>query len=215
MPWNDGGRLHSVNVSRPRPVPWGGGMVMTGIYKEPVSGPVEVRGINLEGDAQADRSVHGGPDKAVYAYALEDIAWWSAELGRQLDPGAFGENLTLTGMEVTKAVIGELWAAGSAVLQVAQPRQPCFKLGIRMGDQRFVKRFARAGRPGAYLRIITPGRLMRGDAVVVTDRPAHGVTIARVSRALLGIADDPAAARAPELPESVRQRLLRHEPDPG
>jgi len=183
---------------------------MTAIYKEPVSVPVAVRGDNLQGDSQADLEVHGGPDKALYAYALEDIAWWSRELGRELPPGAFGENLTVTGLDVTGAVIGEIWAAGDAVLQVAQPRQPCFKLGIRMGDQRFVRRFAQAGRPGAYLRVITSGSLAEGDAVRVTSRPVHGITIGRVSRALLGFEDDPGAAGAPELPEPVRLRLLRH-----
>ncbi|MFN2592011.1 MAG: MOSC domain-containing protein [Candidatus Dormibacteria bacterium] len=187
---------------------------MTSIYKEPVAGPVAVRGINLEGDEQADRSVHGGPDKAVYAYALEDIDWWSSELQRSLGAGAFGENLTVTGVDVTDAIIGERWLLGDTVLEVAQPRQPCFKLGIRMGDQRFVKRFARAGRPGAYLRIITPGVVTAGDAVTVARRPRHGITIGRVSRALLGGEDPAGAARAPELPASVRQRLLRHEASP-
>lgn len=203
-------RVHSVNVARPRPVPWRGGMVMTGIFKQPAAGPVPVRGVNLEGDDQADRSVHGGPDKAVYAYALEDIVWWERELGMPLDPGAFGENLTTVGIDVTGATIGERWAIGTAVLEVAQPRQPCFKLGIRFGDQRFVRRFARAGRPGAYLRIVEPGMIEAGAAIRIIHVPSHGIRIRRVSRALLGQEPAPDAAAAPELPPGIRERLIQH-----
>src|SRR5437868_12113078 len=179
-------RVISLNVGAPRRVEWRGEVVVTGIYKSPVTGRVALRGVNLRGDDQADRSVHGGPDKAVYAYGAEDTEWWEAQLGRPLGAAAFGENLTTSGLPVSEAVIGERWAVGSTLLEVAQPRLPCFKLGLRMGDPRFLKRFAAAGRPGAYLRVIREGDLGAGDAIEVISRPAHGVTSALVSRALLG-----------------------------
>src|SRR6059058_2033808 len=178
--------VESVNVGVPRPVEVNGHAVLTAIWKSPVEGRVPLRGVNLHGDDQADRTVHGGPDKAVYAYAREEIEQWEAELARQLDDALFGENLTVRGLPVSGAVIGERWRVGSALLEVAQPRLPCFKLGLRMGDPRFLKHFAAAGRPGAYLRVIREGDLGAGDAIEVISRPAHGVTSALVSRELLG-----------------------------
>jgi MOSC domain-containing protein YiiM len=167
---------------------------------------VPLRGVNLRGDDQADRTVHGGPDKAVYAYAVEDTEWWETELGRSLGPGSFGENLTVRGLPVSEAVIGERWAVGSALLEVCQPRLPCFKLGLRMGDPRFLKRFAKAGRPGAYHRVVQEGDIAAGDRIEVVSRPAHGVTSALVARALLGEPQLLAAAlRAPELPADLRE----------
>ena len=137
--------VETVNVGEPQPVELEGHTVWTAIWKRPVEGRVPLRGVNLRGDDQADRTVHGGPDKAVYAYGLEDTEWWEAELGRPLGPAAFGENLTRAGLPVSEAVIGERWAVGSTLLEVAQPRLPCFKLGLRMGDPRFLKRFAAGG----------------------------------------------------------------------
>src|SRR4051812_41988215 len=124
------GRVVSVNVGRPRTAPWRDETVTSAIWKEPVSGPVAVRGVNLDGDDQADRHAHGGPDKAVYAYALDDYRFWQQELGRATEPGLFGENLTIDGLDVSHAVIGERWQVGSAVVEVCQPRIPCYKLGI-------------------------------------------------------------------------------------
>ncbi len=161
-------------------------MVTTAIWKEPVPGRVRARGVNLEGDDQADRKFHGGPDKAVYAYALEDYQWWAAELGTRLEPASMGENLTLAGVDVTHAVVGERWAIGSAVFEVCQPRTPCAKLGLRTGDQRFPKRFTAAGRPGAYMRIHEEGDVGAGDGVHVVHRPSHGLTVAEVARARSG-----------------------------
>lgn len=155
------------------------------IVKAPVDGRVAVAGVNVAGDDQADRDAHGGPDQAVYAYARESYAWWEDELGRPLAPGTFGENLTTEGLDVDGAVIGEVWAIGSTLLQVTAPRIPCLKLQTRMGEPAFVKRFAAARRPGAYLRILREGELGAGDAVAVADRPAHGVTIARTNEILL------------------------------
>jgi MOSC domain-containing protein YiiM len=201
--------VESVNVGVPRPVEVNGHTVTTAIWKSPVTGRIPVRGVNLRGDDQADRRVHGGPDKAVYAYAAEDTEVWESELGVALGPGAFGENLTVRGIGVSQAVIGEQWAVGSTLLEVAQPRLPCFKLGLRMGDPRFLKRFARAGRPGAYLRVLREGDIGAGDPIEVVRRPGHDVTIALVARALLRepllLAD---AAQAPELPEDLRHWML-------
>ena len=166
-------RVVSVNVGATRSVRWQGRDVTTAIWKAPAVGPVEVRGVNIVGDDQADRRVHGGADKAVYAYAAEDYDWWSSTLG-PLAPGTFGENLTTTGLDLNSCRIGDHWALGSTVLEVAQPRSPCFKLGIRMGDDTFPSRFDEAARPGVYLRIVTPGWLTTDDrvSVVAAEPPA-------------------------------------------
>ena len=177
----------SVNVGLPRTVEHQGKAVTTAIWKRPVSGRVAVRGVNLDGDNQADRSVHGGVDKAVYAYAREDYQWWGGELGAEtLEAGTFGENLTVAGIDLSAAEVGERWQVGSALLEVSEPRFPCFKLGIRMGDPKFLKRFAAARRPGAYLRIIEEGELEAGDQIAVVDRPGHAVTIGLFAEAYLG-----------------------------
>ncbi len=177
------GRIASVNVGTPRPVVWHARIVQTAIFKYPVEGPVAVQGVNVTGDDQADRAVHGGPDKAVYAYALQDIEWWAGELGRHLRPGVFGENLTVAGVDVTNAVVGERWRIGRAELEVCAPRVPCYKLGIRLGDDGFPRRFAAAGRPGAYLRILAEGEVAAGDPLTVQHVPAHGLTVGDVARA--------------------------------
>jgi len=199
------GTVESVNVGVPRELEVNGHTVLTAIWKHPVSERLPVRGVNLDGDDQADRSVHGGPDKAVYAYAAEDHAWWESELGRSVGPGTFGENLTTRGLPVSGAVIGERWEIGTALLEVAQPRLPCFKLGLKMGDPHFVRQFAEAARPGAYLRIVREGELGAGDSVRVVSQPEHGVTSALVARALQG---EPrllrAALGARELPGELR-----------
>ena len=169
-------RVVSVNVGRPQPLPTGRRVVESAIVKAPVEGPVAVRGVNLEGDDQADRSVHGGPDQAVYAYASEDIAFWSDVTGLDLGPGAFGENLTLAGVDVSGARIGERWRIGTVELRVTGPRIPCFKLEARIGVRGFQKQFLHAGRPGAYFRIVQEGELQAGDAVEIVHRPAHDVS---------------------------------------
>ena len=202
--------LVSVNVGRPRPVDTGRRTVETAIWKRPVEGRVAVRGVNVDGDAQANRSVHGGPDKAVYAYAIEETMRWEAELGRDLGPGAFGENLTVAGLDVSGALLGERWRVGTALLEVVQPRLPCFKLGLRMGDPTFVKRFGRASRPGAYLRIVEEGELGAGDTIEVDPAtlPEHGVSVRLVSDAILldhGLI--PEVLTAPQLIPSLREDL--------
>jgi MOSC domain-containing protein YiiM len=169
-------RVVSVNVGRPEPLVTGRRTIESAIVKAPVEGPVAVRGVNLEGDDQADRSVHGGPDQAVYAYASEDIAFWSDVTGLDLGPGAFGENLTTAGIGVSGARIGERWRIGTVELRVTGPRIPCFKLEARIGLRGFQKQFLHAGRPGAYFAIAEEGELRAGDAVEVLHRPDHDVT---------------------------------------
>ncbi len=177
-----------------RTIRWRGKQVRTGIFKHPVEGSVLAQGVSLEGDEQADRKVHGGADKAVYAYAREDSEWWEAELGRELVHGTFGENLTLSGVDASGAEVGERWRVGRALLEVSEPRLPCFKLGVKMEDNRFVKRFAAVLRPGCYLRIAEPGDLAAGDPVEVVERPGHGITVRDLARTFLFEKD-----RAPEL----------------
>ncbi len=176
------GALLSVNVGSPREIEWLGRREATSIWKSPVDGRVPVRGVNVAGDDQADREFHGGPDKAVYAYAREDTVWWERELGRELEHGSFGENLTVSGLDVTGAVVGERWELGTVVLEVAQPRIPCWKLGARMEDASFPVHFAAAGRPGAYLRIVEEGEIGAGDGVGVVGRPEHGISVGDVAR---------------------------------
>lgn len=171
-------RLVSVNVGRPRPVPYRDGVVSTGIYKDPVAGPVWVRRLNLEGDGQADLKVHGGEHKAVYAYPFEHYAFWSRELRRNdLGYGQFGENLTVEGLLEEQVHIGDVYRIGAALLQVSQPRSPCFKLGLRMGDAGFVARFAAANRTGFYLCVLEEGRVQVGDAIVLADRALDSLSV--------------------------------------
>jgi len=180
--------VESVNVGRPRPVPWRGQTVVTAIWKAPVAGRVPVRGVNVDGDEQGNPEVHGGVDKAVYAYAGEDADWWAEQLRREVGPGSFGENLTTRGLDVTGAVIGERWRAGGVLLEVTSPRIPCFKLGSRMGSQRFPPRFA------------------AGDPVQVVHRPSHGLTVGEVARIYHhDHARTPRLREAPERAEGWRQ----------
>jgi MOSC domain-containing protein YiiM len=203
-------RVVSVNVGRPRQIAVrrSGDPVRSAIGKVPVEGRVRVQGVNVAGDDQADRSVHGGPEKAVYAYAAEDTAWWAARLHRELGPGVFGENLTVEGVDVSGAVIGERWRVGTVELEVCQPRLPCFKLGLRFGNPQMVQAFALARKPGAYLRILREGELGTGDEVEILERPGHGITVAFVSWAVLG---DPAlrprARAAPRLASDMAGML--------
>ena len=176
-------RVVSVNVGAPRLVRWRNRDVLTSIFKDPVDGRVAVQGVNVAGDDQSDRNVHGGPDKAVYAYALRDLDWWSDALGVRLLPGAFGENITVAGAAVTEAVVGERWRVNDVLLEVCAPRTPCYKLGIRMGHDSFPRLFAATGRPGAYLRILAEGTIAAGDALIVEHRPSHGVTVQAVADA--------------------------------
>lgn len=171
----------SVNIAEERTLERRGRSVRTGLWKLPVEGPVAVGELGLAGDFQADARVHGGRDKAVYAYAEEDVAWWEEQLGRVLGPGFFGENLTLRGVDVNGARVGERWEVGSAVLEVTEPRGPCWKLQRKVGEPNFVRRFAEAGRPGTYLRVLRPGEVRARDRVRVVSSPTRTQTIAQLA----------------------------------
>jgi MOSC domain-containing protein YiiM len=168
----------SVNVSKPKDVVHDGAVVSTGIFKEPVKGRLWVRKLGIEGDGQADLTAHGGPDQAVYAYPVEHYAYWEEQLGRDPLPfGQFGENLSITGIDEASARVGDTLKIGTAVLQVTQPRLPCYKLGIRMGaGKTFPKRFQKSGRVGFYLRVMKEGELAAGDRIERVDVP-DSVTI--------------------------------------
>jgi MOSC domain-containing protein YiiM len=201
----------SVNVGLPRTETWAGRQVTSAIWKEPVVGRVPVGGVNFEGDDQADRRVHGGPDKAVYAYATEDYDWWNTELGTPVSIATFGENLTTRGIDLSQCVIGQRWHVGTAVLEVAQPREPCFKLGMRMGDAHFVGQFEESGRSGAYLRIVGAGDIGAGDEIVIGESPAHGLKISDLVHANF---ESPIAlferiASISDVPEGWRQLARR------
>ena len=157
------GKVLSVNVGTAREFEFNGRPARSAIWKSPVVGRIAARGVNLAGDDQADRKAHGGPDKAVYAYAVEDYRWWEARIGRALAYGEFGENLTTEGIDVNDALVGERWAVGTAVLEVSEPRIPCWRLGVRMNDPVFPRRFTEALRPGPYLRIVVEGDVGAGD----------------------------------------------------
>jgi MOSC domain-containing protein YiiM len=176
------GKVLSVSVGLPRDFEYNGRPARSAIWKSPVAGRVAVRGVNLVGDDQADRRAHGGPDKAVYAYAVEDLRWWAQEIGRPLQYGELGENLTTEGIDVNGALVGERWAVGTTVLEVSEPRVPCWRLGVRMNDKLFPRRFTEALRPGAYLRILVEGDVGAGDEIQVVERPDHELAVRDVLR---------------------------------
>lgn len=172
-------RVISVNVGRPQVVDWHGTPVLTSIWKSPVDRAVAVAGINLFGDEQSDLTVHGGPRKSVYAYPSEHYAYWRRELPEaDLPWGVFGENLSIEGLLEADVNVGDRFRIGSAELVITQPRMPCYKLGMRFGDDRMVKRFARARRSGFYFTIAKAGQIGPGDAIERLSRNEHGESIA-------------------------------------
>jgi MOSC domain-containing protein YiiM len=175
-------RVLAVSVGRPREFAYHGRPARSAIWKSPVEGRVAARGVNLAGDDQADRQAHGGPDKSVYAYAVEDARWWESREGRPFAFAEFGENLTTEGIEVNDALVGERWVIGSAVFEISEPRVPCWRLGARMNDPKFIVRFTEALRPGAYLRIVEEGNVGAGDAIEVVSRPEHDLSVRDVFR---------------------------------
>ena len=210
------GRVVSVNVGRARPNRATAGGV-SGIDKRPVDGPVPVRapaarGVGgLAGDTIISARHHGGADQALYAYAREDLDAWSAELGRPLPPGSFGDNLTTAGVEVTGAVIGSRWQVGEVLLQVTLPRLPCRTFAAWMDEPAWIRRFTDRAAPGTYLRVLTPGAVAAGDPVAVVHRPAHGVTIGAAFRALLTEPDllPHVLTAGDDLPAKLHDRLRR------
>jgi MOSC domain-containing protein YiiM len=202
-------RVLSVNTGLPADLTHGDRTVTSGIVKGPVTGRVGVGPTGLDGDGQADLSVHGGPDKAVYAYPVEHYAHWAAELGRDdLTPGRFGENLTVEGLGEDALSIGDVLRADDALFEVSQPRVPCAKLGMRMGDPGFLAPFLRSGRVGFYLRVVETGSIAAGDALR-RERAAEGsMTVREVAALLLdsATADDlDRGAALPALPLGWRE----------
>jgi MOSC domain-containing protein YiiM len=174
-------KLLSVNVGLPREIEWKGKLVRTSIFKAPVPGRVRVSQFNLEGDQQSDLSVHGGIDKAVYAYPSEHYSFWRKELpGMDLPWGVFGENLTTEGLLEEAVHIGDRFRVGSAEFAVTQPRMPCFKLGIRFDRPDIVKRFLQSGRSGFYFAVLKEGEVTAGNSIELLKRDEHGVTVADI-----------------------------------
>jgi len=213
-------QLVSVNVGLPREVTWHGRVVRTSIWKDPVEGLVHVSSLNLEGDQQSDLSVHGGPEKAVYAYPREHYEYWRRELpGTDLAWGAFGENFTTEGLLEPDIRIGDRIRVGSAEFLVTQPRMPCFKLGIRFGRDDMVKRFLRSGRPGFYLAVVREGEVAKGKSLEIVGRDEHGVTVADIASLYARDRDNDDLLRravdVPALPESWKEYLRKRlfEPD--
>jgi len=173
----------SINVGLPREVEWRDEIVLTSIFKEPVSGRVHVDRLNIEGDRQSDLTVHGGVNKAVYVYPSEHYAFWRKELpDADLPWGAFGENLTIDGLTEDTVRIGDRLAIGSAEFVVTQPRMPCYKLTIRFGRADMIKRFYRSGRSGFYLAVTKEGEIGAGDEISLVNRDPDSITIAEAAR---------------------------------
>jgi len=175
-------RVVSVNAGLPREVVWKGRAVRTGIFKDPVEGRVAVRALNLDGDRQADLTVHGGVSKAVYVYPSEHYAYWREELpGVELPWGMFGENLTTEGLLEGAVGIGDRFRIGSAQVVVTEPRMPCYKLGLRFRRDDVIKRFLASRRTGFYLAVLNEGEVEAGDRVERLSRDPHGVTVADIT----------------------------------
>ncbi len=202
-------KLISVNVGLPREVIWKGRKVRTGIFKEPIEGRVMVRRLNVDGDRQADLSVHGGPDKAVYGYPAEHYEYWRHELpGMKLPWGIFGENLTTDGLLEEALKIGDRFRVGSSVLMVTQPRMPCYKLQVRFDRDDIVKKFLRSGRPGFYFSVLEEGEVSVGDEIELLSRDENNLTVADVTRLYVSEKDNlellNRALKVKALPESWR-----------
>lgn len=177
--------LLSINVGRPRLVQRNGRTISTAIFKQPVDEPVEVTELGIVGDEQADKSVHGGPDKAIYAYSEANYAWWRDRLqGRDLQAGEFGENLTVSSMTDDEVCVGDIYGIGEGKqgirVQVTQPRTPCMKLGVKMNMPAFVKQFHQAARTGFYLRVLETGEIRAGDSIVLLSRTEPCMSISSV-----------------------------------
>ena len=177
-------QLVSLNVGQPAPLAFRGGTVPSAIRKQPVAGPLRLGPTGLAGDAQADLRVHGGPDKAVCVYPTEHLAHWSARLGRRLAPAAFGENFSVAGLLEADACLGDVYRVGTVLVQVSQPRQPCYKLATRQGEPVFALWVQESGWTGFYFRCLEPGEVQAGDMITLVERPAPGCTVAEANRLL-------------------------------
>lgn len=202
-------KLVSVNVGLSREVTWKGKTVSTGIFKEPINHRVMVRLLNLDGDGQADLTVHGGLDKAVYVYPFEHYDYWRSELpDTELTPGIFGENFTVTGFQEEELNIGDRFRVGTAQLMVTQPRMPCYKLGIRFGRPDMVKRFLASQRTGFYFRVLQEGEVVAGDTLELVSRDDNNITVADITQLYTREKNDPdllqRVTQLEALPESWR-----------
>jgi len=176
-------KLVSVNVGLPRAITWHGTHVRTSIYKRPVEGRIALRTLNLEGDRQADLSVHGGANKAVYCYPIEHYSYWKEELpGQELPFGVFGENFTTRGFDENEAHVGDEFSIGSATIVVTQPRLPCYKLAARFQSDDMVRRFLASGRTGCYFAVTREGDVGAGDAITIVARDPDAVPVAEITR---------------------------------
>jgi MOSC domain-containing protein YiiM len=189
-------KLLSVNVSRPKEVLFNGQIITTGIFKEPVQGRVMLRTLNLDGDGQGDLSVHGGTDKAIYVYSIENYHYWQQRLGRDdFTYGQFGENFTVEGMLEDQVHIGDVFRVGDALIEVTQPRVPCFKLGLKMDLPQFPKMFLSSGRSGFYLRVLEEGELGAGDVFERVKVGPEQVTVRETHHLLYFDRENPAGAK--------------------
>lgn len=176
-------KLIAVNVGLPREVTWKGKTVLTGIFKEPVEGRVRLRSLNLDGDQQADLTVHGGVDKAVYAYPVEHYAYWRSELpAMDLQWGMFGENWTIEGLSEDAVNIGDLFRIVTAVVIATQPRTPCYKLGIKFGRADMVQKFLESRLTGVYFSVAQEGEIVVDDTLDLISRDANNITVADITR---------------------------------
>lgn len=208
-------KLVSVNVGMPRLLAWAGATLKTGIFKNPVQGRVMLRTTNLDGDRQADLSVHGGPNKAVYGYPSEHYTAWSAELPELLDParawGAFGENFTTEGLLETEVSVGDRYRVGSAVVRATTPRLPCYKLAAKFQRDDMIERFVLSGRCGFYFAVVQEGEVGAGDKLDLLGREDPTLTIAEVNRLYTAKSPDRASLQrsleVKSLPESWRDRF--------
>jgi len=207
-------KVVSVNAGMHREILWKGMTVQTAIFKEPVQGPVMIGKLNLAGDRQADLTVHGGEEKAVYAYPAEHYAYWRQELPDVPFPwGIFGENLTTKGVREDSLCIGDRLRIGSAVLMVTQPRMPCYKLALRFDDDDMIKRFLMSRRSGFYFSVIEPGEVNAGQGIEIVGRDPHRVTVADICSLYLGITHNSAllerAVDTDALPLNWKTELLK------
>ncbi len=207
-------RIVSLNVGLPREVEWKGRTVLTGIFKEPVAERVQLRFLNLDGDRQADLTVHGGAQKAVYAYPSEHYVYWQQELPEmELPWGVFGENFTVEGLLEDAVNIGDRFRIGTAEVIVAQPRMPCYKLDIRFGRSDIIQRFQSSGLSGIYFSVVQEGEVGTGDSIELVSRDEHHVTVAEIARLLdRKIVDRALLERAilvPALPAYLRDYFLK------